>query len=100
MNRSPRLMILLASVALLLAGCAARKPGFDDLYARLKEKPGTLETGVLAGGTMDARLGLVVTRHVRLQGITVGNRDDFGCRVALISLDVMPAHSQPNDTHA
>jgi NADPH:quinone reductase-like Zn-dependent oxidoreductase len=33
--------------------------------------------GVLAGGTMDARLGLVVTRHVRLQGITVGNRDDF-----------------------
>lgn len=33
--------------------------------------------GVLAGGTMDAKLGLVVTRHVRLQGITVGNRDDF-----------------------
>jgi NADPH:quinone reductase-like Zn-dependent oxidoreductase len=33
--------------------------------------------GVLAGGMMDARLGLVVTRHVRLQGITVGNRDDF-----------------------
>jgi NADPH:quinone reductase-like Zn-dependent oxidoreductase len=30
--------------------------------------------GVLAGGTMEARLGLVVTRHVRLQGITV---DDF-----------------------
>jgi NADPH:quinone reductase-like Zn-dependent oxidoreductase len=33
--------------------------------------------GVLAGGIMDARLGLVVTRHVRLQGITVGNREDF-----------------------
>ncbi|MBK8907451.1 MAG: NAD(P)-dependent alcohol dehydrogenase [Rhodospirillales bacterium] len=33
--------------------------------------------GVLAGGTMDARIGLVVTRHVRLQGITVGSRDDF-----------------------
>jgi len=33
--------------------------------------------GVLAGGTMDAKLGLVVTRHVRLQGITVGSRDDF-----------------------
>ena len=33
--------------------------------------------GVLAGGTMEARLGLIVTRHVRLQGITVGNRDDF-----------------------
>jgi NADPH:quinone reductase-like Zn-dependent oxidoreductase len=39
---------------------------------------GTLSMiGVLAGGTMDARLGLVVTRHVRLQGITVGSRDDF-----------------------
>jgi NADPH:quinone reductase-like Zn-dependent oxidoreductase len=33
--------------------------------------------GVLSGGTMDARLGLIVTRHVRLQGITVGSRDDF-----------------------
>jgi NADPH:quinone reductase-like Zn-dependent oxidoreductase len=39
---------------------------------------GTLSMiGVLAGGTMDARLGAVVTRHVRLQGITVGSRDDF-----------------------
>jgi NADPH:quinone reductase-like Zn-dependent oxidoreductase len=26
---------------------------------------------------MDVRLGAVVTRHVRLQGITVGSRDDF-----------------------
>ncbi|MCM8594738.1 NAD(P)-dependent alcohol dehydrogenase [Accumulibacter sp.] len=33
--------------------------------------------GVLSGGRMDASLGLVVTRHVRLQGITVGSRDDF-----------------------
>lgn len=33
--------------------------------------------GVLAGGGMDAPLGLVVTRHVRLQGITVGSRADF-----------------------
>jgi NADPH:quinone reductase-like Zn-dependent oxidoreductase len=33
--------------------------------------------GVLAGGIMDLPLGPVVTRHVRLQGITVGNRDDF-----------------------
>ena len=33
--------------------------------------------GVLSGGMMDVRLGLIVTRHVRLQGITVGNRDDF-----------------------
>ena len=33
--------------------------------------------GVLAGSTMDASLGLVVTRHVRLQGITVGSGEDF-----------------------
>ncbi|WP_373500480.1 NAD(P)-dependent alcohol dehydrogenase [Desulfococcus sp.] len=33
--------------------------------------------GVLAGGNMDVPLGPIVTRHVRLQGITVGNRDDF-----------------------
>jgi len=33
--------------------------------------------GVLAGGKMDIPLGPVVTRHVRMQGITVGNREDF-----------------------
>ncbi|MCK9986552.1 MAG: hypothetical protein AzoDbin1_03024 [Azoarcus sp.] len=33
--------------------------------------------GVLGGSVMDAPLGLVVTRHVRLQGITVGSREDF-----------------------
>ncbi|WP_246265469.1 zinc-dependent alcohol dehydrogenase family protein [Aromatoleum diolicum] len=33
--------------------------------------------GVLAGSVMDAPLGLVVTRHVRLQGITVGSGEDF-----------------------
>lgn len=33
--------------------------------------------GVLSGGVMDVPLGPIVTRHVRLQGITVGNRDDF-----------------------
>lgn len=37
--------------------------------------------GVLAGGTMNASLGQVVTRHIRLQGITVGNRDDFHAMV-------------------
>ena len=41
--------------------------------------------GVLSGGTMDARLGLVVTRHVRLQGITVGSRDDFVAMSAAIA---------------
>ena len=39
---------------------------------------GTLSMiGVLSGGVMTAQLGLVVTRQVRLQGITVGNRDGF-----------------------
>lgn len=33
--------------------------------------------GVLSGGALSAPLGLVVTRHVRLQGITVGSRDMF-----------------------
>ncbi|NNJ13092.1 NAD(P)-dependent alcohol dehydrogenase [Chloroflexales bacterium ZM16-3] len=33
--------------------------------------------GVLSGPGMDVRLGLVVTRQVRLQGITVGSRDGF-----------------------
>jgi NADPH:quinone reductase-like Zn-dependent oxidoreductase len=39
---------------------------------------GTLSMiGVLSGGGMSAPLGLVVTRQVRLQGITVGHRDGF-----------------------
>jgi NADPH:quinone reductase-like Zn-dependent oxidoreductase len=33
--------------------------------------------GVLSGGTMAASLGQVVTRQVRLQGVTVGHRDGF-----------------------
>ena len=33
--------------------------------------------GVLSGAMLSAPLGLVVTRQVRLQGITVGNRDGF-----------------------
>lgn len=33
--------------------------------------------GVLSGSTLSARLGLIVTRYVRLQGITVGSRDGF-----------------------
>jgi NADPH:quinone reductase-like Zn-dependent oxidoreductase len=33
--------------------------------------------GVLSGGQLDVKLGPIVTRHVRLQGITVGSRDGF-----------------------
>jgi len=41
--------------------------------------------GVLAGTDMGAPLGLVVTRHVRLQGITVGSGEDFRSMVKAIS---------------
>jgi NADPH:quinone reductase-like Zn-dependent oxidoreductase len=41
--------------------------------------------GVLSGASMDARLGLVVTRQVRLQGITVGSRDGFEAMSRAIS---------------
>jgi NADPH:quinone reductase-like Zn-dependent oxidoreductase len=37
--------------------------------------------GVLSGAAMSASLGLVVTRQVRLQGITVGHRDGFEAMV-------------------
>jgi NADPH:quinone reductase-like Zn-dependent oxidoreductase len=33
--------------------------------------------GILSGIAMSASLGLIITRQVRLQGITVGNRDAF-----------------------
>jgi len=39
---------------------------------------GTLSMiGVLSGGTLSAQLGRIVTRQVRLQGISVGHRDSF-----------------------
>jgi NADPH:quinone reductase-like Zn-dependent oxidoreductase len=40
--------------------------------------------GVLSGGRFDVPLGPVVTRHVRLQGITVGHRDGFAAMCAAI----------------
>ncbi len=45
--------------------------------------------GVLAGSTMDASLGMVVTRHVRLQGITVGSADGFREMTRAIALHAM-----------
>jgi NADPH:quinone reductase-like Zn-dependent oxidoreductase len=41
--------------------------------------------GVLSGATMSASLGLVVTRQVRLQGITVGHRDGFEAMLRAIA---------------
>ena len=47
---------------------------------------GTLSLiGVLSGGAMSAPLGLVVTRQVRLQGITVGHRDGMEAMVRAIA---------------
>lgn len=47
---------------------------------------GTLSMiGVLSGGLLSAPLGLVVTRQVRLQGITVGHRDGF--EAMLLAID-------------
>ena len=45
--------------------------------------------GVLAGGIMDVPLGPIVTRHVRLQGITVGSSDDFAKMAIAIAQDKM-----------
>jgi NADPH:quinone reductase-like Zn-dependent oxidoreductase len=41
--------------------------------------------GVLSGAAMSASLGLIVTRQVRLQGITVGHRDGFEAMLRAIT---------------
>ena len=45
--------------------------------------------GVLSGLNMDVSLGLIVTRKVRLQGITVGNRDGMEAMMQAISQHAM-----------
>lgn len=42
--------------------------------------------GVLSGGIMNVPLGQIVTRHIRLQGITVGSGDDFDQMAAAMTL--------------
>ncbi len=42
--------------------------------------------GILSGNTMSTPLGLVITRQVRLQGVTVGHRDGFEAMVRAIEL--------------
>jgi len=41
--------------------------------------------GVLSGSEMKAQLGLIVTRQIRLQGITVGHRDGFETMASAIN---------------
>jgi len=45
--------------------------------------------GVLAGRNMDVPLGPIVTRHIRMQGITVGNGDDFAKMSSAITLHML-----------
>jgi NADPH:quinone reductase-like Zn-dependent oxidoreductase len=42
--------------------------------------------GVLSGGAMATSLGLIITRQVRLQGVTVGHRDGFEAMIRSIEL--------------
>jgi NADPH:quinone reductase-like Zn-dependent oxidoreductase len=42
--------------------------------------------GVLSGNRMDIPLGPIVTRQIRMQGITVGSRDGFEAMVKAIAL--------------
>ena len=41
--------------------------------------------GILSGGAMAASLGSIITRQVRLQGVTVGHRDGFEAMVRAIA---------------
>ena len=41
--------------------------------------------GVLSGGLAEVNLGLVVTQNIRVQGVTIGNRDMFEEMVAAIN---------------
>ena len=45
--------------------------------------------GVLSGANMDLSLGLIVTRKLRLQGITVGSRDGMAAMMRAISQHAM-----------
>jgi len=45
--------------------------------------------GVLSGSEMKAQLGLIVTRQIRLQGITVGHRDGFQAMASAINASGM-----------
>ena len=45
--------------------------------------------GVLSGSEMKAQLGLIVTRQIRLQGITVGHHDSFETMASAINASKM-----------
>ena len=45
--------------------------------------------GVLSGPVMNVKLGLILTRQVRLQGITVGSRDSFEAMIRAIGMHAL-----------
>ena len=48
---------------------------------------GTLSMiGILSGGAMSTSLGLIITRQVKLQGITVGHRDGLEAMINAMAL--------------
>jgi NADPH:quinone reductase-like Zn-dependent oxidoreductase len=52
---------------------------------------GTLSMiGILSGSALSTPLGLIITRQVRLQGITVGHRDGFEAMVRAMELHRVP----------
>jgi N-acetylmuramoyl-L-alanine amidase len=97
MNRSLRLVIAISLCALFLAGCAARRTGLENLYARLKEKPGSLDASALAGrsividpghgGAFEGALGVDSLREADANlGVALylwGLCDDAGARAYL-----------------
>jgi D-arabinose 1-dehydrogenase-like Zn-dependent alcohol dehydrogenase len=46
--------------------------------------------GVLSGSSLSTPLGLIITRQVRLQGITVGHRDGFEAMVRALEQHRVP----------
>lgn len=63
--------------------------GKDTLPMSLRAvRPGGVISviGVLSGVELQASLGPIVTRHVRLQGITVGHRDSFEAMLRAMAL--------------
>ncbi|HPU81726.1 zinc-binding dehydrogenase, partial [Accumulibacter sp.] len=52
---------------------------------------GTLSMiGVLSGSSLSTPLGLIITRQVRLQGVTVGHRDGFEAMLRALAQHRVP----------